>query len=130
MEKLDCFVTAQFPTAKLLSKPYTAFLSGNLTFIVGKLSELEQLRDKVREDNDLPRPIVPILIMDCQIPEACPNKWLSLNSDGLYLMKGQIVLGRANPKDVPGYVPTSYVVKEGCVACAFGINPCPFHLEI
>ena len=121
------FILAQFPHRQMIDRDFPCFLDHGMCFVVGRLSELDQLRHHVKLDNNLPRPLYPILIKDCGLTDL-PAKWLMLDKDGLWMMEGGMVWGKATEKEVPGFIPTSFIVQEDCPACLMGIVPCPFHI--
>ena len=125
---LTSYILAQFPTAKSLSPQ--AFSCQGITYLIGKLSELDQLRDYAKEHTELLRPIVPVLIRDCQISSNVPKNWLLLDQDGLFVVQGQTIMAQAKPSNVSGFKASNYVVDDHCSFCLLGISPCPFHLKI
>lgn len=73
---LDWFKVV-FPSP-LLNLPYSAITHKGVTYVFTMMSELEALREMVKAKAP-PVPIVPVIAIDCPMPETPPkNTWVAL----------------------------------------------------
>lgn len=129
--KWRIWLLQQFPNAKptkIGSTLYQAFTVSGQCVVSAQLSWLDCLREAVKSDPTLPRPIVPVLARDGAMPANPPtSRWYLSEPDGFWLMEDEKKV-KATPQNFPGYEPDASVIVEGCVDCEFGIYGCKTHL--